>query len=83
MTNFKIKLLLITASVLAVAACSQESQDHQEERGDTVAQAHSASASDGHDDDHGDDDHADGDGHDEDEHDDDEHGDEQGRLAEV
>ncbi len=88
MTNFKIKLLLITASVLAVAACSQESQDHQEEHGDTVAQAHSDSASDGHDDDHGDDDHgdddhADGDGHDEDEHDDDEHGDERGEGVEV
>ena len=78
MTNLKIKLLLVTVSLLAVSACGQDAEEHQEAPSNSIAGTHPEQAQD----DHGDEDH-DGDDHGEDEHDDDDHGDEHGESAEV
>ena len=78
MTNLKTKLLLVTVSLLAVSACGQDAEEHQEAPSSSIAGTHPEQAQD----DHGDEDH-DGDDHGEDEHDDDDHGDEHGESAEV
>ena len=57
MTKNKINLLLITASVLAVAACSPENQDRAE-RSENPSTIRDVPAADGHEGGHDDDDHA-------------------------
>lgn len=89
MTNLKIKLLLVTVSLLAVSACGQDAEEHQEAPSSSIAGTHPEQAQDDHgDEDHDGDDHGDegnhaDDGHGEDEHNDDDHGDEHGESAEV
>ncbi|MAK61613.1 MAG: hypothetical protein CMK09_11585 [Ponticaulis sp.] len=68
MTKNKINLLLITASILALAACSSETQDDQAGTNDRTNVAGEAASLSGHDDHDEDDEHADAGGHGEEDH---------------
>ena len=78
MTKNKINLLLITASVLALAACSPESQSEQSGNGDRSSVADNVTSETRHDDHGEDENHAEAEGHAEDDHGDEGHEDDDG-----